>query len=88
MDWKIKWQKKKKVVIEVCERLMDYALEPELKRDRCVGMKRVPKFHAQIKREPGFWGCGKSHDEAVGSLIRAHPEYFGMKVKDLGKLPR
>lgn len=69
-----------KVTIEVCERLMDYWVGSD-------GVKR-PKYHAQIKDNPGFWGCGKNCDEAVGSLIRSHPEKFSIEMVQLDKLPR
>lgn len=36
-----------KVTIEVCERLMDYWIDFD-------GVKR-PKYHAQIKDNPGLW---------------------------------
>lgn len=31
---------------------------------------------AWITGEPGYWGSGGSVDEAVGSVLRAHPERF------------
>lgn len=66
--------------IETSERLMDYWTD-----DKGV---RHPKFHAQIKGEPGYWACGRTQDEAVGDLIRSHPERFGLELQFLGKLAR
>lgn len=86
---------KNPVAIEVCERLADSHLIPQ--RDaqgNCVIIRgivphvRAPKYHAQIKGQGGFWGCGNSRDEAIGSLIAAHPEQFGIAVSHLGKEAR
>lgn len=63
------------IEIEVCERLMDYWL------DRAD--TRHPKYHAQIKGAPGLFGVGKSADEAVGDLVRSHPEKFGIVIIEL-----
>lgn len=70
----------KNTEIEVSERLMDYWTDD-------AGL-RHPKYHAQIKGLPGRWGSGKSWDEAVGDLIRSHPEQFGVTVAYLGKQDR
>jgi hypothetical protein len=67
--------------IETCERFADSWIDHE--------GKRRPKYHAQIKGKPGCWGCGKTTDEAIGSLVRSHPEYFGLsEISDLGAQPR
>jgi len=66
--------------IEVCERLMDYWTDEK-------GIRR-PKFHAQIKGQPGYWGCGQTRSDAIGELMRNHPGKFGINIENLGKLPR
>lgn len=77
------------VEIEVCERLMDYRQVPVWNESiKQYVLERRPKYHAQIKDEPGYWGCGDSRDDAIGSLVRSHPERFGIKITHLGKLPR
>lgn len=67
------------IVIEVCERLCDYEWSDG---------NRIKKYHSQVKDNPGLWSCGKSEDEAVGSLIRSNKDYFGISVNYLGVLPR
>jgi hypothetical protein len=69
------------MTIEVGERLMDHW------RD-CNGQER-PKYHAQIQGEPGFWAAGRTANEAIGDLIRCHPERFGVTIDHLeGKITR
>lgn len=70
------------VEIEVCERLMDAWYDYD------DGGKRRPKYHAQIKDQPGRWACGKTPDEAIGNLVTRHPELFGLTIATLGKLAR
>ncbi len=45
-----------------------------------VVSKRSHDWHACLKDRPEIWGCGKSIDEAIGSLIRAHAERFGISL--------
>ena len=66
--------------IEVSERLMDYWIDEK--------GQRQPKFHAQIEGKPGIWSAGRSLDDAVGNLIRTHPEQFGVTIAFLGKSAR
>jgi hypothetical protein len=68
------------VEIEVCQRLMDRRHVPEIRDGKVVGMREEPKYHAQIKGEPGIWAAGDSPDDAIGDLIAHHPERFGIKV--------
>lgn len=42
--------------------------------------KRSFDVHAQVKGDPRYWGCGKTADEAVGSVIRSHPLMFGLTI--------
>jgi hypothetical protein len=41
---------------------------------------RLFDFHAQIDGRPGLWGCGSSANEAIGDLVRSHPEVLGVEV--------
>lgn len=85
----------KNIVIEVCERLGDHRLVPKrddkghivVERD-FVPHVQAPKYHAQIKDKPGIWAAGNSRDEAIGDLIRCHPEEFGITIEALGPLFR
>lgn len=40
--------------------------------------KRTNDWHASIPSKE--WGCGKSQSEAVGDLVRSHPEKFGTTI--------
>jgi hypothetical protein len=40
--------------------------------------------HAQIAGRPDIWADGKSQDEAIGNLVRFHPEIFHVKIDYLG----
>lgn len=42
-------------------------------------------FRVHVEDEPGLWGCGRNPDEAVGSLVRAHPRRFGITVTVLAE---
>ena len=44
--------------------------------------KRADDYHACLKDHPEIWGCGKNVDEAIGSLIRAHGDTFGVEIKE------
>ena len=65
------------VQIEVCERLMDH--QPD----------GSPKFHACVKGNLSIWDCGNTRSEAIGNLVKSHPEYFQINsIEDLGKQTR
>lgn len=68
------------VKIEISERLGDWWIDKD-------GEER-PKLHAQIEGEPGVWSCGRTTDEAIGDLVRSHPERFNVKIDYLGRQPR
>ncbi len=38
-------------------------------------------YKTVVKNNECYWGCGKSQDAAVGSLIQSHPEQFGISIK-------
>lgn len=77
------------IEIEICERAGDWCLVPEFRNSKFIGMKEAPKYHAQIKGEPGYWSAGRSIDEAIGDLIKTHPERFKVTIRMLqGKQPR
>ncbi len=42
--------------------------------------KRAHDYHACIEGIPGAWGCGHSQTEAVGNLISAHYDTFGVAI--------
>jgi len=47
---------------------------------RIIYTKRSSDWHACLEGQPAIWGCGKSVDEAVGALVRNHPEQFGVSL--------
>lgn len=83
------------MIIEVCERLRDFCLVPKRDGDGriivshgAVEMEQVPKYCARIAGRTGVWADGTTRDEAVGNLIRTHPEKFGIKLNFLEKQAR
>lgn len=57
----------------------------EVTAAKIVITRRFADYHAAIDGTNGCkWGCGKTIDEAVGSLVRNHPGAFGAIV-DLEK---
>ncbi len=56
--------------VEVCHRLMDRKSDGQ------------PKYHASI-RGMKAWAAGNTPNEAIGDLVRCHPELFGVKVEYL-----
>lgn len=62
---------------------MDHRPEPDIREGVFRGMVEAPRYHAQIKGEPGFWAAGDSQSEAIGDLIQSHPERFGVVVTHL-----
>jgi hypothetical protein len=43
--------------------------------------RRYKDFHACIEGQAGIWGCGSTESEAVGEMLRSHPEKFGVTVQ-------
>jgi len=43
--------------------------------------KRGGEFRAYLKERPAVWGSGKSRYEAMGNMISAHAETFGIEVE-------
>jgi predicted RNase H-like HicB family nuclease len=39
---------------------------------------RSNDYHAAIDGQSEIWGCGKTPREAVGNLVEAHKENFGV----------
>jgi hypothetical protein len=71
------------VEIEVCERIADPRTVWERNPDgKLIQIKR-PNYHASIKGT-GYWGQGRSPDEAIGDLLRSHPEKFNVHITILG----
>ena len=77
------------VVIEVCERAGDFYTRVEWV-DEATGYREIqrPRFRALIRGTTGQWSAGDNRDEAVGNLVRCHPELFGVEIEQLGKLER
>lgn len=48
--------------------------------------RRYKDFHACIEGQAGIWGCGSTESEAVGEMLRSHPERFGVTVQ-YGRAP-
>lgn len=72
------------MIIEVCERLMD---------EWHVGHIRLPKYHACLAHRLSVWSHGRSVEEALDSLIAAHPDEFpnginGFTVNYIGRRTR
>ncbi len=68
------------MTIELCERMGDWWIDEQ--------GKEHPKYHAQVKDEPGNWACGRSIPSAIGELILNNPNKFDFNVIFLGKQPR
>lgn len=47
---------------------------------KIVVTRRSDDFHACIEGNPGIWDCGKTITEAIGNLIRTHPEKFNLSL--------
>jgi hypothetical protein len=41
-----------------------------------VVTQRTADYHAALASNPKIWGCGQSEEEAIGDLVRSHPEMF------------
>lgn len=40
----------------------------------------LSRTRAHIRGQPGLWGDGRNKDEALGDLIRSHPEQFNITL--------
>lgn len=67
-----------RIEIQVAKRATDYWTDYTANHP-----VRMPKFHAQIADNPGYWGEGKTIDEAIGSLIRSHPNRFNLTITEV-----
>jgi predicted RNase H-like HicB family nuclease len=47
---------------------------------KIVVTKRTSDYHACVDGLPGVWDCGRTQDEAIGALLRTHPEYFDVEI--------
>lgn len=66
--------------IEVCKRSADNWRDSE--------GKEHPKFHAQLKDKSSIWACGQSIDDAIGNLVRCHPDHFNCSISYLEDVSR
>lgn len=48
---------------------------------KIIVTKRSDDYHACLEGYPGIWGCGRTPNEAIGSLITAHADMFKIKVE-------
>lgn len=67
------------IIVEVCERMGDW------------GLNGVPKYHAQVKLQPGIWACGYSRQEAIDDLVKFHQDVFAGKtisIENYGRMAR
>ncbi len=47
---------------------------------KVIVTKRSDDYHACQAGKTAVWGCGKTADEAIGSLIRAHQDRFNITI--------
>ena len=47
---------------------------------RITVTERSSDFHAKLHGDPGKWGCGSTPYEAIGNLINAWSEEFGIEI--------
>lgn len=50
-----------------------------------VVTRRTADIHACLKDHPEIWGCGRGPAEAIGEVIRSHPERFGLAIEYPGE---
>jgi len=43
--------------------------------------RRADDFHAQMFRNPGIWGCGKTRQSAIEDLVQSHPDAFHVSIQ-------
>lgn len=48
---------------------------------KIVVTKRSDDYHACLDGHPEIWGCGETAEEAIGDLIKAHVDTFGITVE-------
>lgn len=56
------------------------AAEPISERRQIRITKRSDDYHAHLDGNTEIWGYGPSVDAAIGSMIRAHVDVFGLYV--------
>lgn len=47
---------------------------------KIVVTKRYSDYHACPEGEPTCWAAGKTPDDAIGNLVRCHPERFNVQI--------
>lgn len=43
--------------------------------------RRQDDYHACLKEDAAIWACGKTENEAIGNLIRFHPQKFDIIIE-------
>jgi hypothetical protein len=67
--------------IERGDHLTDGSVEPDRAPVGITVKRRFSDYHASIDGSgEAQWGCGKSIDEAVGSVVRNQQERLGLKI--------
>lgn len=47
---------------------------------KVVVHKRSDDYHACLEGDSRVWSCGSTTNDAIGDLVRCHPEVFGIRV--------
>lgn len=76
------------IIIELCERTMDRHYATVADANGQAVQEPRPNYHAQVQGQPGIWAAGRTPQEALGDLVRCHPEVFGVQFVEVGKRPR
>lgn len=66
-----------------CDLHFSHVLVKRPPRQRIVVTARSGDYHAQLITRNRFglpWAAGKSPDEAIGNLVRFHPDEFAVKI--------
>lgn len=58
------------------------AMEEEAAKPTIIVKRRSENdYHASLKGNPAIWGSGKGYYSAIGNLLTAHTNIFGIKVE-------
>lgn len=51
-----------------------------------VVVRRADDWHASIEGESARWGCGRTPRAAIGDLLEAHADVFGVTIEVRGHM--